>query len=112
VVGLDLRPVGEQGIVRYVNGFEPLAGPPLASVITILFVLLAGVMVWRRNRWPWLAAGAAFMFVSAAVPGPILLVQSIGEVAFAAGLVSTVTHDWSQGTAELAPTRWASDRVK
>jgi hypothetical protein len=97
VFGLDLEPITEQGTTRYVNEFEPLAGPPLASVVTIVVVLIVGILLWRRVGWPWLAAGATVMFLAAAVPGPILVLQSVGEVAFAAGLVFTVTRDW-QGT--------------
>ncbi|MDJ0960562.1 MAG: hypothetical protein QNJ88_07890 [Acidimicrobiia bacterium] len=94
VVGLDLEPATEQGITRYVNSFEPVSGPPIASVVTIVVVLVIGIRLWRDHDWPWLAAGASIMFVTAAVPGPILLLQSVGEVAFAAGLVTALTHDW------------------
>ncbi len=102
VVGLDLEPVSEQGITRYVNSFEPVAGPPVAAVVTILAVLTVGIVVWQRTRWPWLAVGATVMFLTAAVPGPILLLQSVGEIAFAAGLVATLTHPWD-GAGEATP---------
>ena len=107
-IGLDLQPTDDQGITRYVNGFEPLAGPPLASVVTILVVLVAGTILWRRNRWPWLAVGATVMFISAAIPGPILLIQGLGEVAFAAGLIATLTHGWDRATESSSPAH-ASD---
>jgi len=103
VFGLDLAPITEQGTTRYINEFDPLAGPPIASVVTIVVVLTVGILLWRRVRWPWLAAGATVMFLAAAVPGPILLLQSVGEVAFAGGLVLAITRDWQSLSDSMAP---------
>lgn len=89
IVGLTLEPVTEAGITRYVNAFSPLPGPPVAAVVTIVVVVVFGVMVWRRSGWPWLAIGAAVMFGTAGLQGQ-LVAQHVGEIAFMAGLISTV----------------------
>ena len=111
VVGLDLKPMTEQGITRYVNEFEPLRGPPVTAVVTIIAVLVAGIVLWRTRSWPWLAIGATIMFITAAVPGPILLLQSIGEVAFAAGLVAALAHHWAESTNSRRTVRDGGDLV-
>ena len=110
VFGLELEPTTEQGITRYVNTFQPLAGPPIASVVTIIVVLIVGILLGRSVRWPWLAAGATVMFLAAAAPGPILLLQSVGEIAFAAGLVFTVSREWP-GTDESGIPAGSHDRA-
>lgn len=89
VLNLTLFPATEGGIVRYVNDFHLFKGPPIPPVVTIIVVLIFGVVLWRKIKWPWLFAGALLMFIAAAATGFPLL-QNIGEVAFAAGLVSTM----------------------
>ena len=92
IVGLTLEPVTERGITRYVNGFSPIPGPPVAAVVTIVVVLAIGVMIWRRSGWPWLAVGATVMFVTAGMQGQ-LVAQHVGEIAYAAALVFTLTRE-------------------
>lgn len=100
IVGLTLEPVTEDGITRYVNAFSPMPGPPVAAVVTIVVVAVFGVIVWRHSGWPWLAIGAAVMFITAGLQGQ-LVAQHVGEIAYMAGLISTLTWgrpDTSAGT--------------
>ena len=57
----------------------------------VLTLIVWGAFVWRERRWPWMLAGAAFMFASAAIPTSVLgfLFSNLGEVALAAALVAT-----------------------
>ena len=88
IINLDLEPVVEYGITRYVNTFELVPGPPIPAVLTILVVTAAGIVLWRRSKFAWLALGGIVMFGTAAAGG--LLVGNTGEVAFTAALMSAM----------------------
>ncbi len=86
IVNLELEPVAEYGITRYVNAFELMPGPPIPALLTIIVVIVAGVILWRRSAFAWLALGGLTMFGTAAAGG--LLVGNTGEVVFAASLMA------------------------
>jgi hypothetical protein len=88
ILNLTLEPTTEAGLTRYVNTFEFLKGPPIPAVLTVLVVLIFGGVLWRNAKFPWLFFGALIMFGAAGVTG-MPIVQNIGEIAFAAGLVVT-----------------------
>lgn len=99
VLNLTLEPAIEDGSTRYVNGFEFIQGPPIPAVVTIIVVLVFGIFLWRKSKWPWLFVGALLMFVTA----PMLslpVVQNIGEIAFAAGMVSTMAYTHKTAAAD------------
>ena len=87
IFNLTLEPVVSGGLTRYVNTFEFLKGPPIPAVVTVLVVLIFGILLWRNTRFPWLFVSALVMFGAAGAVG-MLIVQNIGEIAFAGGLVS------------------------
>jgi hypothetical protein len=87
IFNLTLVPETENGLIRYVNAFDLFKGPPIAPVGTILVVLILSIVLWKNARFPWLFIGAVMEFIAAAATG-LLLVQNIGEIAFAAGLVA------------------------
>lgn len=86
ILNLHLVPQSANGVLRYVNDFEFMKGPPLPAVLTIIVVLAFGGFLWRQIKWPWLFIGAAIMFISAGLMR-IPLLPNLGEIAFAAGLV-------------------------
>jgi len=88
ILKLDLVYESESGIFKYVNQFVLMPGPPIPAVMTILFVLVFGVMMWRNIKWPWLFVGSLLMFIAAPMAS-IPIFQNVGEIAFAAGLVTT-----------------------
>jgi hypothetical protein len=88
LIKLDLVYEAENGIYKYVNQFVLMPGPPIPAVMTILFVLIFGVMMWRNIKWPWLFVGSLLMFIAAPMAS-IPIFQNVGEIAFAAGLVTT-----------------------
>jgi hypothetical protein len=93
IVNVHLVPQTANGVLRYVNDFEFIKGPPIPAVVTIMAVLVFGGFLWRQIKWPWLFVGALLMFLGAGAMR-IPLAQNLGEIAFAAGLVSTMikTH--------------------
>jgi hypothetical protein len=92
ILNIDLVPVMENGVLRYINDFEFMKGPPLPAVLTIVVVLIFGIILWRKIKWPYLFIASAVMFVTAALPSSLLLWQNLGEVVFAGGLVFTEIH--------------------
>ena len=69
-------------------------GPgPVVAIAMVAYLLLVGVGLWLRRRWPWLALTAAVMFLVAGA-GPAMgslaaPIANLGEVALVAGLVAT-----------------------
>jgi hypothetical protein len=88
IVKLNLVFEVDGGVSKYANDFVLLPGPPIPAVLTIIFALAFGVMLWRNIKWPWLFVGSLLMFIAAPMAS-IPIFQNIGEVAFAAGLVTT-----------------------
>lgn len=66
---LSIEPRWEFGVLSYSDTASQ--GPPLMVLVVALALIVAGVLVWRRTRWPWLLAGAVLMTLGSAVPVPI-----------------------------------------
>ncbi|MDX1377971.1 MAG: hypothetical protein R3307_03910 [Anaerolineales bacterium] len=88
LINLDLVFEPQDGVLKYANHFAPIPGPPIPAAVTIIFVLVFGVMMWRNIKWPWLLVGSLLMFIAAPMAS-VPIFQNIGEIAFAAGLVTT-----------------------
>lgn len=88
IIHLTLAPEVQGGVTRYVNTFDLLKGPPISPVVTITLVLIFGIVLWRNVKFPWLFAAALVEFLAAGAMG-FLLLQNLGEIAFAAGMVVT-----------------------
>ncbi len=76
----------------------PAAGPPLMVLLVSAALLVAGALVWRRQRWPWLLVGTAIMVLGSLVPIPV----ESGAVTNAFELVLLVA---------ILATKHAQDRV-
>lgn len=77
---LELAPIGD--LVRYTNTVHK--GPPLPPILTIVAMFALGVFLWRATGWSWLAWGALFMFVAAALgTRDRLFLSNLGEVVLA-----------------------------
>lgn len=75
------------GVVSYGNAST--VGPPIAPVVTIVFLIAAGLVVWWHNGGLWLLAGAVAQFVAAAIGDAIVIAGNLGELALLAGLIVT-----------------------
>ncbi len=104
---LELHVACYDGIVRYTPNVlpnmlcgpdsEPVfsgQGPPIPSILTAAWILVAGILLWRRAGIPWLALGAILMFAGAGVPiATFGLVPGNGaEVFFIAGYTMTLAR--------------------
>ncbi|MBX3059849.1 MAG: hypothetical protein KF770_25635 [Anaerolineae bacterium] len=86
-IDLQLRPMMDT--LRYVNeGGVP--GPPIPALLTIFFLIGAGISLWRHTGWKWLAFGSILMFIFAGAGiGDRFYVGNIGEIIFSAANVWT-----------------------
>jgi hypothetical protein len=89
LVGLQLEPEVADGVLRYVA--VGTAGPPIVSIVSIGFTGLAGLVFWRRDRWPWIVVAAVAVFIAEAFPDEAVrrAIGSAFEVVFLAVLLLT-----------------------
>ncbi|MET3425846.1 hypothetical protein BJ973_005058 [Actinoplanes tereljensis] len=85
IIRLRLEPETYAGTLRYVNAAA--AGPPVPAIVTILVLIVAGAIAWRRGGPPWLCLAAAAMFAGAATLVPWL--GNLGELALLSGILLT-----------------------
>lgn len=75
----DIYPACELGLIRYSGSVseatrcfadQPLVPNefPLAPVVTCFVVIASGVLLWVRDRFPWMTLGAVAMLLTAALP--------------------------------------------
>jgi len=87
VIRLDLQLKVEQGITRYVN-IGGIKGPPIASIVTIIVLIVIGVGIWRRGKSRGLAIGSSVMFIGAMAGTALLGLGNAAEIAMSAGVLS------------------------
>ncbi len=86
---LDLQPRDVLGTLRYANE-GGIKGPPIPAILTIIFLIGAGISLWRKTSWKWLALGALFMFIAAAMGmGDMVFISNLGEVVLGVANVLT-----------------------
>jgi len=89
ILPLDLQTKISADILRYTNEGS-LKGPPIPAILTIIFLIVAGISLWRNTGWMWLAIGAVIMFIAAgAGMGDQFFIGNIGEVILGAANVAT-----------------------
>jgi hypothetical protein len=89
VLALDLQTKTVMDTLRYTNE-GGMKGPPIPAMLTIVFLIVAGISLWRKTGWWWLAAGAIFMFIAAgAGMGDMFFIGNLGEVVLGLGNVLT-----------------------
>ena len=66
LIPLNLEPAVMDGVTRYVA--VGTKGPPLVSILSIGFVGIVGLLLWRRNGWPWEFLAAVLVFVGEGIP--------------------------------------------
>jgi len=89
ILRLDLQTKTVADILRYVNE-GGIKGPPLPAILTIIFLIVAGISLWRNTGWVWLAIGGIIMFIAAGTGmGDLFYIGNIGEVILGFANVST-----------------------
>jgi len=89
ILELDLHLRTVMDTVRYVNE-GGLPGPPIPSILAIIFLIVAGLSLWRQTGWKWLALGSILMFLFAgAGVGDRFYIGNIGEIIFSVANIWT-----------------------
>jgi hypothetical protein len=89
VLALDLQTKTVLDTLRYTNE-GGMKGPPIPAMLTILFLIVAGISLWRNTGWWWLAAGSIFMLIAAgAGMGDMFYIGNLGEIVLGIGNVLT-----------------------
>ena len=89
ILQLDLQTKVVVDVLRYTNE-GGIKGPPLPAILTIIFLIVAGISLWRNTGWMWLAIGAIVMFIAAgAGMGDMFYIGNLGEVILGFANVST-----------------------
>lgn len=96
VFNLNLELQREGGVLSYGNSSAD--GAPIAPVVTMLVLLVAGLIVWWKSGIPWLFLGAVAQFAAALFADAAVAVGNFGEAALLAGLLLTHSQmyrsDW------------------
>ncbi len=80
ILQLDLQTKTVADTLRYVNE-GGLKGPPIPAILAIIFLIVAGISLWRTTGWMWLAIGGILMFIAAgAGMGDLFYIGNLGEV--------------------------------
>ena len=81
IIQLDLQSRIVADTLRYVNE-GGIKGPPIPAVLSIIFLIVAGISLWRKTGWQWLTWGAVVMFIAAGMGmGDMFYIGNLGEVA-------------------------------
>ena len=100
-VGMELSLRDEYGALSYTNTNAP-EGPPLMALVVVAVLLVAGILVWVKQRWPWLAVASVIMVAGTAIPWslPSGAITNLFELMLLIGIVATVAF---QDRTEPAP---------
>jgi hypothetical protein len=89
VIALELKSRTVLDTLRYIND-GGVKGPPIPAILTIVFLIVAGIFLWRKTGWWWLSAVSLFMFIAAGMGmGDNFYIGNLGEVVLGIGNVLT-----------------------
>lgn len=93
IASLRIEPREEYGVLSYSNA-EASGGPPLMVLFVAAALIVAGFLVWRRQRWIWLLVGAVIMTVGSAIPIPVEsgAVTNAFELVLLTAILATKAH--------------------
>ena len=66
IAGVTFAPEVMDGVTRYVA--HGVSGPPLVSIVSIGFVLVMGIFIWRKAGIPWVFVASLLVFIGEGVP--------------------------------------------
>ncbi|WP_157573679.1 hypothetical protein [Nocardia jejuensis] len=75
--GLVLEPRRFADTLRYVP--ETVSGPPFATLLVVVVLLVTAIVLWRRGSGPWLTAGVIAMIVTSAAAVSVPALGNVGE---------------------------------
>lgn len=94
MLNLELEAQTEGGITSYGNANSI----PIAPIVTILLLVGAALLVWRRGGGIWFLLGTFVQLATVFVGDAVVFAGNFGELALLAGMVWT---DWRLGSAQF-----------
>ena len=94
----------EYGALSYANENAP-EGAPVMVLVVAAALLAAGIVVWVRMRWPWLAIVTVIMVIGSAVPVPVPsgAITNAFELILLIGVIATVAFQDTRARQADAP---------
>ncbi|MEV6278838.1 hypothetical protein [Nocardia sp. NPDC051832] len=86
LIELHLIPREFADTLRYAP--ETPSGPPIPALAVSVVLLIAGILLWRRQSWPWLALATAVLFVASGAAFAVPPLGNVGEAVMFAALVA------------------------
>lgn len=68
-IGIKLDPSQNYGVLSYDS--DGSHGPPIMIIGVTVALLLAGITLWKKLKWKWMAIGVILMGIGSAVPIPL-----------------------------------------
>lgn len=68
-LGLELESARNYGVLSYES--TGAHGPPIMIIGVTFALLIAGIILWKKLKWKWMAIGVILMGIGSAVPIPI-----------------------------------------
>ena len=68
-IGLKLEAAQKYGVLSYDSAGSH--GPPIMIIGVTVALLFAGIILWKRLKWKWMAIGVILMGIGSAVPVPL-----------------------------------------
>ncbi|ESU32409.1 hypothetical protein G3A_11410 [Bacillus sp. 17376] len=68
-IGIKLEPAQKYGVLNYESAGSH--GPPVMIIGVTAALLLAGIILWKKLKWKWMAVGVILMAIGSAVPIPL-----------------------------------------
>lgn len=65
--GLVLQVSEEYGALSY-SSTDEASGPPIMIIMVLIALIIAGIMLWWKAKWPWMFVGTVIMTIGSAVP--------------------------------------------
>lgn len=65
--GLALEASEDYGALSY-SSAEEASGPPMMIILVLIALVIAGIMLWWKAKWPWMFVGTVIMTIGSAVP--------------------------------------------
>ncbi|MEV0248637.1 hypothetical protein AB0H76_18700 [Nocardia sp. NPDC050712] len=86
LIGLHLVPKSFADTLRYVPDHP--GGPPIPALIVSVVLLVAGIALWRKQGWPWLALAGIVLIVASGAAVALPPLGNAGEAVLLAALVA------------------------
>jgi hypothetical protein len=68
-LGITLNAVRKYGMLSYEAAGTH--GPPIMVIGVSFILLIAGIILWKKLKWKWMAIGVIIMIIGSALPIPI-----------------------------------------